>query len=114
MRKLLERLYYQPKNGRFDELFGGSDKQAKLSEQTLMANKEEIEDYLMLINRNVPAEYLQRFFLYFFRFLSLGVRCEMLNPSKFRGLPMEQLSGYWNTDASNLAVSMKKQCSSAE
>jgi hypothetical protein len=74
MKKLLERLYYQPKNGRFDELFSG-DKPTKLSEQTLMQNKEEIEDYIMLINRNIPAEYLQRFFTYFFRFLALGVKC---------------------------------------
>lgn len=75
MRKLLERLYWQPKNGRFDELFSNGEKMTKLSEQTLMQNKEEIEDYIMLANRSIPVEYLERFFVYFFRFLALGVRC---------------------------------------
>ena len=69
----------------------------------------------MLIKRNVPIEHYGRFCQFFFGMLALGVKCEILNPHKFR-IPIEvsKVYDYLNVDIANITNVMKKECTDEE
>lgn len=74
-----------------------------------------IEDYMMLIKRNVPIEHYQRFSQLFFSMFSLAVKCEIINPNKFR-VPIEikSICDYLNMDIANITNVMKKELGDEE
>lgn len=80
LRRFFDRLYHRPEKGTFEELFGNSS-DVKLSEHTMMSAKEELEAFVELIRRSVPAEYLEPFCALFFRALHQGTQLLTQPPS---------------------------------
>ena len=109
MKRIFNNLYFQEDKNAIEEFFSNSS-DYKLSTETFVKYQPEIEEWFILLTKNMPDEFLNSFYDHMLPALSHSARLQILNSTKFKlPIPQTEIIKYLDMDISFISNMMKQK-----